>query len=394
MKRLAFLLSILSVVLVLSLAGCATTNLPGTSPTPNASPIDIQGTLVALQKTQTALAIVTPTFTASPSPVPTSTPPLIGTLAIKTTPRVPPEIASLFQSSVTPNPEAIFSSLVFTQGINPTTYEPLNPGQVFQNPVGHLFALFTYDGMVPNSQWTALWYRNGSLVHYETKPWDGGTGGYGYTDWNPPPLDWKPGEYEVHIFVGQQWKVSGKFTVEGEPSSAVVTATATPSPTPSPSNTPTATQTSVVTSTPTPTSTPSATVLPPSKTPTRTKTPAPSTPLISPTSTVSPLPRTATPTPSPLPAFSATPRATLTPTMTPTATLTSSPTPVPASPTLTPTVQVTPAAVYTRTPTATPTKRPTITPITITPTMTRLPTATPVTPTPTYTRRPTLTTAP
>ncbi len=393
MKKPIFLLISLSILFMLSLARCAT---PGsfTSPTPASTQIDIQGTLITLQQTQTALAIVTPTFTETPSPVPTSTPPLLGTLTIKTTPRIPAEILSLFQSSVTPNPDAIFSSLIFTQGINPATYEPLNPAEVFQNPVGHLFALFTYDGMVPESQWTALWFYNGTLVHYETKPWDGGTGGYGYTDWNPNPLEWKPGEYEVHIFVGQQWKVSGRFTVEGEPSSVAFTATAMFTESPTPSNTPTVTPTAISTATSTRPPTATATVLPPSYTPTPTLSIASPFPAASPTFTASPLARTVTNTPSPSPVFTVTPSATLRPTGTPTATITPSATPVPPSPTFTLTATASPSPAFTRVATATPTKRPTVTPITITPTITRHPTATPVTPTPTYTRRPTLTSAP
>ena len=66
-------------------------------------------------------------------------------------------------------------------------------------------------------------------------PWDGGTGGVGYTDWNPEPYLWLAGEYEVQIFVGLSWKTSGRFTVEGQPPTAV------PSATPSPTRTSTST---------------------------------------------------------------------------------------------------------------------------------------------------------
>jgi len=67
--------------------------------------------------------------------------------------------------------------------------------------------------MTPAAQWSALWYFGNELVYYETSPWDGGTGGIGYTDWNPEPFMWRVGEYEVQIFVGTSWKTSGRFTV-------------------------------------------------------------------------------------------------------------------------------------------------------------------------------------
>ncbi|MDP3185938.1 MAG: hypothetical protein Q8M58_11740, partial [Anaerolineales bacterium] len=139
------------------------------------------------------------------------------------------------------------------------------PSTVFQNPVRHMYAAFTYDQMVPGAQWTALWYRDGKLVHFETKPWDGAVGGYGFTDWNPPPVEWLPGTYVVQIFVGVDWKVVGQFIVQGEPStstptltpslSPTPTLTRTPSRTPTPSKTPTATWTPIPSRTPRPTDT-------------------------------------------------------------------------------------------------------------------------------------------
>jgi type VI secretion system secreted protein VgrG len=284
--------------------------------------------------TFTPTITLTPTITVTPSitltPTITLTPAVSNTPTVTPTPRIPLAVESRFESTITPNPEAIFSDLVFTQGIDEATYEPLNPGIVFQNPVGHIYALFSYDGMVDGSQWTALWYRNGELVNFETQPWDGGTGGLGYSDWDPEASQWQPGEYEVQIFVGLDWKVSGVFTVEGE------------APTPAASSTPTRTETP--TQTPLPTSTPTLT-------------------------------RTPTPT------------RTYTPTITPTPTDGPSPTPVPLTPTNT--LQSNPAPVATST--ARPTAFPTIT---LTPTITRHPTAIPTTLTPTITRHPTLTSTP
>jgi hypothetical protein len=68
-----------------------------------------------------------------------------------------------------------------------------------------------------------LWYRGEEVVCFESKLWDGSTGGYGFTDCTPEA--WIPGEYEVRMFVGELWKVSARFTVLG-----AGTPTATPSP--------------------------------------------------------------------------------------------------------------------------------------------------------------------
>lgn len=276
--------------------------------------------------TQTPTITITPSITLTPTI--TLTPSVTDTPTITPTPRLPLAIEDQIESIVTPNPDAIFSQLIFTQGIDPETYQPLNPGDVFQNPVGHIYALFSYDGMLDGSQWSALWYRGEDLVFYESEPWDGGSGGFGFTDWEPEPWEWLPGEYEVQIFVGIEWKVSGRFTVEGE--------APTPPPSATPSRTPTRSPTPTVTRTSTPTRT---------TTPTRTRTPT-----ITPTATFGP-------SPTPLP---------------PTATRTRMPAPTPSPtktrwPTATP---VTPTPTITRWPTAIPpTRTPTITPHpTLTPT--------------------------
>jgi hypothetical protein len=172
---------------------------------------------------------------------------------------MPLAVEMQFESTTTPNPEAIFSPLVFTDGLD-SEYRPLNPGDLFQNPITHMYAVFSYDGMIVGSQWSALWYRGDELVHYETIPWNGGSGGLGFTDWAPDPSEWLPAEYEVQIFVGLQFKISGRFTVEGDAPTPVPSAT--PTSTNTPTFTPTATRTPWPTSTPVPTSTPRPTRTP------------------------------------------------------------------------------------------------------------------------------------
>lgn len=260
--------------------------------------------------TPTPTVTLTPTITLTPSitltPTITSTPSVTDTPTPTLTPHVPLAVEIQFTSVVTPNPAAVFSPLQFAQALD-ENFQPVEPAEVFQNPVGHLYAQFSYDGMQVGVQWTALWYRGEELVHYETKPWDGSSGGIGYTDWNPEPYLWLPGEYTVQIFAGLQWKVVGSFTVEGEAPTPPVTATPSPTVTPTPTATRTGTPRPVATFTvtaghsPTIPPSPTATRTPrpqlPSATPTVTKTRFPTNTLASPTSTFTRMPTyTASPT--------------------------------------------------------------------------------------------------
>jgi type VI secretion system secreted protein VgrG len=156
----------------------------------------------------------------------------------------------MFSSTITPQPDAIFSPITFGRSIN-NEYQAVDPATVFQNPIRKIVAVFSYINMIPGVQWTALWYHDGILVHYETLPWDGTTGGYGLAVWEPDdPSQWIPGNYEVQIFVGHEWKVVGRFIIEGDPPTPAPSAT--PSLTPLPSRTPLPTETRWNTLTPTP----------------------------------------------------------------------------------------------------------------------------------------------
>jgi hypothetical protein len=244
--------------------------------------------------TLTPTISLTPTIT--PTPTITLTPSISDTPTITPTPHMPLLIEDLFTSTTTPSPDAVFSPLQFATALD-EDFLPVNPATVFQNPVGHLYAQFTYDKMTPGAQWTALWYYGNELVYYETDPWDGGTGGVGYTDWEPVPYLWLAGEYQVQIFVGLSWKTSGRFTVEGQPPTAVPSATSTPTLVPTSSPRPSDTRIPSQTPTPrptyfTPTNTPENT-----HAPTPTKTPITPSPTHAPTFT--PAPPTATNTPFP-----------------------------------------------------------------------------------------------
>lgn len=203
------------------------------TPTPSLSPTPSLTFTPSLTPTETLTPSVTPTLQFSLTPSPTSIP------------RLPESVLAQFTSVVTPNPNAVFSPFTFARGINLRTYLAIDAGSVFANPVSGIYAIFSYDQMAEGVQWTALWYRNGELVHYETKPWDGGTGGLGYTEWLADAEEWFPGSYQVQIFVGTEVKVAGSFEVTGQPA----TSTATPLPSATPTATPSRTSTPTITAT-------------------------------------------------------------------------------------------------------------------------------------------------
>jgi hypothetical protein len=252
-------------------------------------------------------ATITVTPTVSLTPTITVTPTITNTPSVTNTPSMPSEVLGKFESTITPQASPVFSGLRFARKLD-ENFQPIDPAVEFANPIAKIYGVFSYDQMTPGAQWSALWYRNGELVNYETLPWNGGTGGYGYTEWAPPSGEWLPGTYEVQIFIGTEWIQSsgGVFTVTGEPPTSAPTLTPSitptetatptptrtvgPSPTPTPSPTrtitltPTVTKTRVPTSTIRPTRTPRATdtqwpsptspTSTPSRTPTSTKTPA------------------------------------------------------------------------------------------------------------------------
>ncbi len=175
--------------------------------------------------TSTATITLTPTITVTPSI--SLTPSVTPTPTATVTPMLPESLLLLFQDAVTPRPEAVLSPILVATSL--TNFNiPIQPAEAFDNPVGRLYGAFSYDHMTDGIRWSALWYHDGQPVCYDgTKPWDGGTGGYGYTECFPED-GWSEGEYEIQVFIGTQWQVSARFQIRGAPP----TRTLTPSPIP------------------------------------------------------------------------------------------------------------------------------------------------------------------
>ncbi len=190
--------------------------------------LKVQGEPVAyrfISVTVTSTLAPTQTLTPTITPTPTITlilsitPTLSEISAPESTipPNIPLVVEVMFEAEVTPPSDAVFSPLTFSHGFD-NAYQPIDPATEFENPVGHLVASFSYDKLTDGVQWTALWFREDELVHYETLVWIWGSGGLGFSDWEPTPSEWLPGNYSVQIFIGHEFKSSGSFVVTGAPS--------------------------------------------------------------------------------------------------------------------------------------------------------------------------------
>jgi len=185
-------------------------------PTPSATPSPPPSATPTVTLTPTIT--VTPSISLTPSVTPTAT--------ASATPELPASLQLLYQDDVTPQPQAVLSPILVALRL--TNFNiPIDPADSFDNPVGRLYGAFSYDHMTDGVRWSAFWNRDGETICFETKPWDGGTGGYGYTDCLPEG-GWPEGEYEIQIFIGTQWRVSTRFEIRGSPATATPAPSATP----------------------------------------------------------------------------------------------------------------------------------------------------------------------
>ena len=189
--------------------------------------------------TETILpAFANPAFTSTPTliqdePTPiaeTPSPALQTNEPVSSLPKIPENIQKRFHASITPAFDARIGGLRFATEVNNS--QPVGPSTSFLNPIKKMYAVFSYARMLPGTQWTVLWYLDGELVHFETKIWQDEESGLGFALFEQSPYKWQPGQYEVQIYVGTQFKISGAFTLTGAPSTITPTPTATTAATP------------------------------------------------------------------------------------------------------------------------------------------------------------------
>ena len=173
--------------------------------------------------TATATASVTPTYTRSPTITltfttsATSGPPTVTFTPSRTptetgTPRLPAAIVTPISSPiVTPPANAVAGPLSITPIFD---YPARRASDYFDPSIKTLYAVFEYNNFAKGMQWSAVWYRDAAPIFIETLPWDGETGGWGYSELSLDP--WPVGAYEVHIFAGDRWLRSTTFFIVEE----------------------------------------------------------------------------------------------------------------------------------------------------------------------------------
>lgn len=201
--------------------------------------LGLAGLSVQFLGTRAVFAIIVPTPSVTPSPAPSLTPTITltpsvtltplasNTPTVTPTPSIPEELSLTFNDTVTPDANAAFSPILIAPRLD-LSNGPLGASETFRNPPRRLYGAFTYNNLRDGERWTALWYMGSQRICSESKPWDGGTGGYGYTEC-APLQGWPPGDYEVQMFLGETWKVSARFTVEPSPATATQASGVTPS---------------------------------------------------------------------------------------------------------------------------------------------------------------------
>jgi hypothetical protein len=218
------------------------------SPTPTSTVPTLTPTLSATISSTPSITL-TPSQTlppsATPTPTPTSFPVLPG-----------PYITPLGTAAVTPLPNAVAANLRFSRRSDCTVPLGLD---VFDSTPKQIYAHFEYDNWTRGAQWSGVWYREGEVFFVETHIWDGSTGGCGFTNYANDGRPWPVGAYDVQVFIGQTWLLSGSFDIVPAPTS---TPTRTPRPTATPSVTRTPRPTTAPTRTRTPRPTATATVTP------------------------------------------------------------------------------------------------------------------------------------
>lgn len=180
---------------------------PTVFPTPTVTP----GLTATPTITRTPSQTLTPTHTLPPST--TFTPSLTPTATLSPTPSLPRAQLTLPTGAltVTPPPQAVIANLRVSrfnacrsQSGVATTFSP-NPKT--------LYALFDYNNWLPGVRWSNVWLYNGQPLFVETLLWDGSTGGCGYADFANGGQPWPAGEWEVQIFIGDQWLDTARFTI-------------------------------------------------------------------------------------------------------------------------------------------------------------------------------------
>ncbi|MBL8057195.1 MAG: hypothetical protein JNK29_10880 [Anaerolineales bacterium] len=167
----------------------------------------VSAATAALLTAPPAAATATPTASAPPAPI------LSVTAGPSPTPALPAALVTrpAEDLTVTPPAEARVAGLRLSRFNDCASERGVNT--TFTTSAKPLYALFYYDGWLPNVEWSSVWLHDGVPVRVETRVWDGSTGGCGFADYDAGGQPWPEGVYEVRIFIGDRWLGSTTFTI-------------------------------------------------------------------------------------------------------------------------------------------------------------------------------------
>jgi len=126
-------------------------------------------------------------------------------------------------------------------------YEPVDPGETFEEGIIEIHAIFDYSGMSPGITWERVWYLDGEEILRNSAEWtDPIEGRFDYfLDAGGAPLP--VGEWALEIYVEDELLAESTFAIEGEEPEMVAQVESTPTTTPSPTVATTATLTPTAT---------------------------------------------------------------------------------------------------------------------------------------------------
>jgi len=142
-------------------------------------------------------------------------------------PTLPEIIRDQFDDIVTPDPRAAVGLIHVAKDV---IYPAYPDDEVLESAEGLLYGLFNYDYLDEGVLWTAVWMKDWEIICMESNPWEGEYGGWGYTECEM--AQWPAGSYVIHIFLGEEWKVSTQFTILESAQAPTDSATPTSSPSP------------------------------------------------------------------------------------------------------------------------------------------------------------------
>ncbi len=137
--------------------------------------------------------------------------------------------------------EPKFADITFALGAT-KDYDPIDAGDVFEEGVTEIHAIFDYEGMSPDFTWQRVWYLDGEEILSNEAEWTGDKEGRFDYFIDAGGEELAPGEWTLELYVDDELLAEGTFEIEAaaiEVAEATATSTRRPTSTPAPTATPT-----------------------------------------------------------------------------------------------------------------------------------------------------------